>query len=41
MQVPSAERQDKIEKEILNDNDFWNKELGQSLLNDFNVDDEK
>lgn len=41
MQFPSVEQQNKIEKEILNDNDFWNKELGQSLLNDFNLDDEK
>ena len=41
MQYPSAEQQNKIEKEILNDKDFWDKELGKSLLNDFKLDDKE
>lgn len=38
MALPNEEQQKKIEEELLKDKDFWNKELGQSLLNDLKLD---
>ncbi|WP_241285468.1 hypothetical protein [Chryseobacterium arthrosphaerae] len=39
MSLPNSEQQKKIEEELLRDKEFWEKELGKSLLNDLELDD--
>lgn len=38
MTLPNSEQQKKIEAELLKDKDFWETELGKSLLNDLELD---
>ena len=39
MTLPNPQQQKKIEEEILKDENFWEKEIGKSLLNDLNLDE--
>ncbi|MPL56599.1 hypothetical protein SDC9_02085 [bioreactor metagenome] len=41
MILPNTLQQEKIEEEILKDKDFWKKEIGESLMNDINLENNK